>query len=141
MGRQVVLDTNVVISALRSRRGASYRLLVLLGQAGFEIHLSVPLVLEYEDVAKRIAADVGLSGQDIDDILDYLCSVGRRHAIHFLWRPFLNDPGDDHVLELAVAAECDTIVTHNVKDFVGCEQFGLRAETPGEFLRSLGEIP
>ncbi len=141
MNRQVVIDTNVFVSALRSRQGASYRLFMLVGLGDFEANISVPLIVEYEDAAKRIAREVGLTHADIDDILDYICSAGRRRKIHFLWRPFLKDPQDDHVLELAVEAGCDFIVTHNVRDFSGSEQFGVRVVTPKEFLRVIGDLP
>src|SRR3990172_3869871 len=112
MIRQIVIDTNVFISALRSRRGASYRLFTLLDRGNFEINISVPLIVEYEDAAKRIVREIGLASADIDAILDYICSVARKHIIHFLWRPFLKDPQDDHVLELAVEAGGDFIVAH-----------------------------
>jgi putative PIN family toxin of toxin-antitoxin system len=138
MRPRVVIDTNVFVSALRSSRGASYQLLRHVGGSSFEIALSVPLVLEYEDAAKRMSEATGLSEQDVDDILDYLCGVGHLQEVHFLWRPVLRDPGDDHVLELAAEAGCETIVTHNVKHFAGCETFGIRAITPGEFLRQIG---
>jgi len=95
---QVVIDTNVIISALRSQYGASYKLLTLLERANFEINLSVPLLLEYEDVAKRQAEELGLDEKTIDDILDYLCSVAKRWRIYYLWRPYLKDPKDDMVL-------------------------------------------
>jgi predicted nucleic acid-binding protein len=73
----VVLDTNVLIAGLRSRRGASYRLLSLLGRRPeIQIHLSVPLVLEYEAVAKRQAKELGLSVQDIEDVLDFVLDRG-----------------------------------------------------------------
>jgi putative PIN family toxin of toxin-antitoxin system len=138
---QIVIDTNVFLSALRSNKGASFLLLMLVGQSDlFEINLSVPLVLEYEDVAKRPGLVPTLSLQDIDNILDYLCSVARRHPIFFLWRPFLKDPKDDMVLELAVEAQCDYIVTFNRKDFVGSDQFGITVVTPQEFLRKIGVI-
>ena len=140
MVRKIVIDTNVFISALRSRRGASYRLFMLLDRGDFEINMSVPLVVEYEDEAKRIAREIGLAYGDINDILDYICSVARKRVIHFLWRPFLKDPQDDHVLELAVEAGCDFIVTHNVRDFSGSQQFGVRVVTPREFLRVIGGI-
>jgi len=78
--------------------------------------------------------------QNIDDILDYLCSVARRHTIFFLWRSFLKDPKDDMVLELAVEAQCEYIVTFNQKDFVGSDQFGSAVVTPQEFLRKTGII-
>lgn len=78
---------------------------------------------------------------DIDDVLDYMCRVGNRRQIFFLWRPYLKDPRDDHVLELAVEANCDFIVTHNVRDFAGAERFGIRVVRPREFLRIIGEFP
>ena len=139
---QVVLDTNVVVSALRSRTGASHTLLSLVGMSDrFRISLSVPLVLEYEEVLKRQAAALGLTHQEIDDILDYLCSVARRRLIFFLWRPFLTDPKDELVLELAVESDCDLIVTYNQRHFSGIEAFGLQAITPREFLRLIEVLP
>ena len=140
MGQRIVLDTNVFVSALRSSRGASHRLLMMVGGPDFEIAVSVPLVIEYEDVSKRMADTTGLSAGDIDDIIDYLCSVAHLQEVHFLWRPFLKDPCDDHVLELAVAAGCEVIVTHNVKDFAGSDRFGIRALGPADYLRSIGGI-
>jgi putative PIN family toxin of toxin-antitoxin system len=141
MARQIVLDTNVFLSALRSRRGAAFRLLSLVGLGGgFEVNVSVPLVLEYEEVAKRQLDVIGLSSQEVDDIFDYFCSVANLHRIYFLWRPYLRDPKDDLVLELAVEAECDFIVSYNKRDFAGVEKVGLRVLTPREFLREIGEI-
>jgi putative PIN family toxin of toxin-antitoxin system len=137
---QVVLDTNVLVAALRSRRGASYRLLKLIGDPRWRINLSVPLLLEYEDVLKR--PDVGhlLSSEQIDDVLDFLCASASLRDIFYLWRPMLSDPKDDFVLELAVESGCDYIVTFNMKDFSGAEKFGVIAIRPQEFLRELGEI-
>lgn len=140
MAPSVVLDTNVLIAGLQSRRGASFRVLQLVGTGAFELNLSVPLVLEYEEVAKRRARSLGLTVADIDAVLDYLCSVARHRAIFFLWRPFLKDPRDDMVLEVAVEAGCDVIVTFNTRDFAGAERFGLRVCTPREFLQHLGAI-
>jgi predicted nucleic acid-binding protein len=111
---------------------------MLVGGSGFEIALSVPLVVEYEDAAKRMPEATGLGPEEVDDIIDYLCSVAHIQEIHFLWRPVLRDVRDDHVLELAVEAGCRTIVTHNIKDFAGTEDFGVEAVTPGEFLRRIG---
>jgi len=97
----------------------------------------VPLVLEYEAVAREHARELGLTHADVDDVLDYLCAVGHRRQIFYLWRPFLPDPQDDMVLEVAVEAGCEMIITFNLRDFVGVEQFGLRAITPGRFLALL----
>lgn len=137
---EVVLDTNVLVAGLRSRRGASARVLEMVGTGRFNINLSVPLVLEYEGVLQRPEAGVQLGTDEIADVLDYLCAVARQHSIFFLWRPFLRDPKDDMVLELAVKAECDFIVTFNEKDFAGIDQFGLEALTPADFLRRIGAL-
>src|SRR5678815_5466558 len=92
MTYQIVLDTNVLIAGLRSRRGASFELLSRLGGEAFEINVSVPLVLEYEAVAREHARELGLTHADVDDVRDYLCAVGHRRQIFYLWRPFLPDP-------------------------------------------------
>lgn len=113
--------------------------LVGLGRR-FEVNVSVPLVLEYEEVAKRQLRTVELSSEEVDDIIDYICSVANRRRIFFLWRPYLRDPKDDMVLELAVEARCDYIVSYNKRHFAGIEKFGLRVLTPQEFLREIGEI-
>ncbi len=139
---QVVIDTNVFVAALRSQSGSSYKLLMLLESGKFEFNLSVPLAIEYEEAAKRLVGKKSsLKASDVDDILDYVCSVANRRRVHYLWRPFLSDPKDDMVLELAVAAECRIIVTYNKDDFRGVEQFGIRVLTSQEFLRRIGEVP
>ncbi len=138
----IVLDTNIVVAALRSRRGASFRLLSLLETSGkFEINLSVPLVLEYEDVARRPNMVADLDEADISDVLDFVCLKGHHHRIFFLWRPILKDPKDDMILEVAVASQSRFIVTFNKRDFRGAEKFGIEVVTPLEFLRQIGELP
>lgn len=137
---QVVVDTNVLLAALRSRRGASHRLLNLVGDGRWQMNLSVPLFLEYEDVAKRPDSGLTLSAGEVDDILDFICAEANLREIFYLWRPVLPDPKDDFILELAVESQCDFIITFNVRDFVGAEKFGVEAITPQEFLRKLGEI-
>lgn len=88
--KRVVLDTNVVVSAMRSRDGASYRLLLeLSGNSRFRVSVSVPLALEYEMALKRVP---GLSVSDAERLVDFLCEVGAKREIYFLWRPFLRDP-------------------------------------------------
>ncbi len=138
---QIVIDTNVLIAALRSQYGTAYRLLLLVGTERFDLHLSVPLTIEYEQVAKGMSDELGLSTETIDDILNYLCRIAGHQKIFYLWRPFLIDPKDDMVLELAVAAQCKFIVTYNKKDFGGSEQFGIQIVTPFEFLEQIGEAP
>ncbi len=134
----VVLDTNVVVAGLQSRRGASFQLLKRIDEGTFRINLSVPLVLEYEEVLKRRSRQLGLTHRDIDAVLDYLCTVGVHRSIFFLWRPMLRDPRDDMVLELAVEAQCEAIVTFNRRDFAPATGFAIRLLTPGAMLQTLG---
>lgn len=127
------------MAALRSRRGASFELLRRVGDRGWQLHLSTALLLEYEAVARREVGKLWLRPELVDAVLDYLCANAREHAVSFRWRPFLPDPDDDFVLELAVAAEAEYIVTHNVKDFAGVERFGLTVITPAQMLLKLTE--
>ncbi len=112
----------------------------LIGAGRFEIHLSVSLALEYEDVLRRQSNVLRLTREDVIDLIDALCSLSQHHKIYFLWRPQLRDAGDELVLELAGAAKCNYIVTYNRKDFAGAEKFRLRVVTPKEFLQELGEL-
>jgi putative PIN family toxin of toxin-antitoxin system len=137
---QIVVDTNVFVTALRSQFGASYKLLSLIDKDIYKLNLSVPLVLEYEEVAKRMIGEITLGEQEIDDILDFVISNSNRWHIFYLWRPQLKDPSDDMVLELAVTAGCKYILTYNVNDFKGSKQFGIEAITPKVFLELVGEL-
>jgi putative PIN family toxin of toxin-antitoxin system len=137
---QIVVDTNVVVTALRSQFGASYKLLSLIDKDIYELNLSVPLVLEYEEVAKRMIGEIALSEKEIDDILDFVISRSNPWHIFYLWRPQLKDPSDDMVLELAVTAGCDYIITYNINDFRGSEKFGIEVITPKAFLEVVGEL-
>ena len=141
MAPRFTLDTNVLIAGLRLRRGASFRLLRPIGREQFRTVASVPLVIEYESAVKDQSRSLGLRHADIDNIIDYLCRVPERREIFYLWRPFLSDPEDDLVLELAVEAEAHFIITHNLRDFAGVEKFGLQAITPGDSLYIIGELP
>jgi putative PIN family toxin of toxin-antitoxin system len=136
----IIIDTNVLVSALRSRRGASYKLVSLLPSDRFTIAISVPLIFEYEDVLRRGKLPPEISEEDISDFIDFLCYVGYQQDIFFLWRPFLPDPSDDLVLEVAVAAGCEAIITYNKRHFRKIEKFGLRVLDPKEFLAEIGVI-
>jgi len=138
----IVIDTNVFITALRSRRGASFRLLSLVGiDRRIVVSFSVPLILEYEAVAKRLSRSLGLTHSDIEDAIDYLCSVAQLCNVFYLWRPTLRDPGDEMVLELAASAGCDAIVTYNAADYSEARRFGIDVLSPMAFLQNIGEIP
>lgn len=138
---QIVIDTSVIISAQRSRRGASVKLMSLIGTGRFEIHVSIPLVLEYEEVLLRQKSVLGLTYDDVTDLVDAICALAHRHKrIYFLWRPQLPDADDEFVLELAVAARCDCVVTYNKKDFNSAADFGIKILDPKEFLKEIGEL-
>ena len=95
------------------------------------------LLFEYEDALKRPDSGIKIGRAAVDDILDFLCSTAIHQNIYFLWRPVLRDPGDDFVLEAAVHAQCDAIVTFNLRDFSDAIRFGVRVETPQQFLDSM----
>jgi len=133
----IVLDTNVVVSAMKSSLGASHKLLRRIDQPPLRMHISTPLVLEYEAVLKRSHSMVF---SNVDAVIDYLCHISEKHGIFYLWRPVLKDPQDDHILELAVKAKA-MIVTWNVRDFApASSRFGLDVITPRDLLKKLGEL-
>jgi len=135
----LVLDTNVLVAGLRSSLGASFALLGLVDRGHFTVGLTTALVLEYEAVCTRSLDALGLTADDIGLLLDHLCRVGRRAAVRFRLRPSVADPGDEMVLEAAVATGSTWIVTHNVRDMVvGAARYGVEVITPGEALRRLG---
>lgn len=137
---KVVIDTNVLFSALKSKQGASYKLISLLPSKRFSIAISVPLIIEYEDVLRRGKLPDSLTEKHITDFIDFICSVGDQQDIFFLWRPFLPDPSDDLVLEVAIAGDCDAIITYNKRHFKNIAKFGLRVLNPKEFLIEMGVI-
>ncbi len=139
---RVVFDTNVLVAAARSSQGASHLLVRAIPSRQFTLCLSVGLYFEWQEVLTRSEnLPPGQTGADALGFLRYLASQSHLQEIHFLWRPLLPDADDDMVLELAFAAGCRHIVTHNVKDFCGSEQFGITAVTPQAFLKLLGSQP
>ncbi len=135
---RVVFDTSVLVAAARSRNGASFALVAAIPAPRFEICLSVGLYAEWQDVLSRPEhLPPGRTAQDARKFLRFLAGHAHLQDIFFLWRPFLSDPDDDMILELAFAAGCRYIVTHNVRDFRGCDQLGTEAITPREFLAVL----
>src|SRR5665213_1601223 len=137
MAIQIVVDTNVLVAAARSNAGASFELLRLFeaGDSRWQWNISTALLLEYEDVLKRDQHRQGRSLAVVDKSLDDLAARANRHAIFYLIRPFLADPDDELILELALASASSYIVTHNRGDFRDAERFGVGLLTPGQFLR------
>jgi putative PIN family toxin of toxin-antitoxin system len=134
---RAVIDTNVLHAGLYSASGASYQILRLIESGRVAPLLSTSLLYEYEEVLKRNQVMLGLSDRAVNDVLDGFCVQGEPRKIHFLWRPHLSDPKDDHVLELAFAAGGVDIVTHNVRDFVNAASLGVRIVTPAQLLGEL----
>lgn len=135
---EVVIDTNILVSAFRSALGTSYRLLQTLEKGVWRPVISPTLALEYEAVLKRSAADVNLTLQDVDDFVAYLCSRSRLVQVYYRWRPILPDADDDRILEVAVRSG-SSIVTFNRTDFQGAERFGVQIITPKDVLIAIGE--
>lgn len=133
---KVVLDTSVISAAARSSKGASSKLIGVLAEGQFAAVLSPALLLEYEEVLRREQPPGGWSEADVAEFLDAICAVTEHCHSPRRVRPLLRDPDDDFVIELALAATVDYIVTHNVKDFENIST-GVRVVTPGEFLRLL----
>ena len=135
-----VLDTDVIVASLRSRTGASYEIIRLLGRGEIDVYASVALLLEYESVLKRPEhrSVMQLNEQEEDVWLDGLVSLLKPITPHFFWRPLLRDPGDEMVLEAAINAQADYIVTFNRRHFrLGASRFGVKIVTPAEFLRKV----
>ncbi|MCK5908897.1 MAG: putative toxin-antitoxin system toxin component, PIN family [Caulobacter sp.] len=136
---RAVLDTSVLVAALRSRSGASNGLLRKVAVLELVPLVSPALFLEYEDVLKRPEqrSAHGMSVSDIDGFLAALASASEPVESHFRWRPQLRDPGDEMVLETAVNGRARALVTHNVRDFAPAKQFRLAVLTPADCLKEL----
>jgi putative PIN family toxin of toxin-antitoxin system len=137
---RAVLDTSILVAALRSRRGASNALLREVAIQHVRPLVTPALFFEYEDVLKRADQRLahGLALESVDGFLAALASAAEPVEIRFQWRPQLADPGDEMVLEAAVNGMADALVTHNVRDFVpAASRFGLRVVRPGELIKEL----
>jgi len=136
----VVLDSSVVISGFRSRRGASYRLLDLAAGRQLVLLATPALFLEYEGVLKRPEQRKvsGLTLAQVDTALAALAAAVEPVEVHFAWRPQLADPDDEMVLDAAVNGRADALVTHNLADFAqAAPRFGLALLRPGELLERM----
>jgi putative PIN family toxin of toxin-antitoxin system len=135
---RIVIDTNVLVAASRSQQGASFALISSIPSAKFQICLSVSLYAEWMDVLSRPEnLPAGLTVDDAQKFVRYLAATSHLQEIHFLWRPFLSDSDDDMVLELALAADCECIITHNTAHFRGANELGIEVLTPIAFLKRM----
>ena len=146
---KIIIDTNVLLSTLFSKKGASFKLIYWLLKK-YKTNLqkisvvSTPLVIEYEAVLmreKNRKRYPNLSSQDIREFVDGICLISHHQKINFMWRPFLKDLQDDMVLEVAFNSGAKYIITYNIKDFKGVEEnFDIKVITPKQFLQKIGEI-
>ena len=133
---EVVLDTNVLVAALRSKRGAAYQLIQMIGIGDWRLNISVPLALEYEDVLKRTDMVPHLANDDVDAFLDFIFRAAKLVPRVSQRRPILRDPKDECILELALEAQA-IIITYNEKDFAGVERYGIVIWNPARLLKEL----
>lgn len=134
---RVVLDTNVVLAGLWSRTGAANQLFAELRMGHWKLLLSNHLILEYEEVTKRNSSEIGLTFTQIDDFLDAMCMAAEEHHLKPGWPPQLSDPDDEPILQLAVEASADAVVTRNLRHLQPVERFGIMLLTPPQFLARL----
>jgi putative PIN family toxin of toxin-antitoxin system len=137
---KIVMDTDVVVAAMRSTSGASAELLRRVRRQEIAMAASVSLFMEYEAVCSRPEhlQAAGLTRDQLGVFLDGLAYLVQPVEVHFLWRPQLRDPADELVLEAAVNASADALLTFNQKHFATVSQkFHLQVVQPGPFLRSL----
>ncbi len=133
---KLVLDTDILVAAIRSDGGASRRILVAALNGQFDMLVSTSLLIEYEAVMtrpKHLEAS-SLASEDVGILLDAVAGIAKPVRLAFHWRPTLRDPDDDMVLETAVNGGATAIVTFNVKDFEGARQFGIDVLKPGEIV-------
>jgi putative PIN family toxin of toxin-antitoxin system len=137
---RVVLDTDVVVTALRSVMGGSNAVLREVAHGRLIPLVTPALFLEYEAVLKR-AEQITVHGLDlsaVDQFLAALASASEGVEVSFQWRPQLIDANDEMVFEAAVNGRADALITHNVKDFAkAASKFGLSVLRPGELLKEI----
>ena len=138
---RVVLDTNVILSGLQSDLGASHAVLRQVGNQKFRHFISNALIYEYEEVLHRMreAGKLSLNTEEIEKFLTFIVQQGTTQIIYYMLRPTLNDPKDEHVLELAFNAACPYIITFNLKDFKPAPQYGVQAIRPKALLEKIGD--
>jgi putative PIN family toxin of toxin-antitoxin system len=138
MIRRVVLDTSIVVAALRTRSGAGNAVLRLIANRRLVALATPPLFLEYEDVLKRPEQRLahGLALEAIDEFLAEFAALIEPVEVHFLWRPQTRDANDEMVLEAAINGRADALVTYNIADFTSAgERFGISIVSPAELLK------
>lgn len=135
---QVVIDTNVIVAAMRSKYGQSNRLLRHLSDPRWQINISAALIFEYEEVLAKQAAAGAFSLRIAEILVDRFCAIGHWNAIYFRWRPTLTDDDDHFLVELAFRCHCKYLITFNQRDLSPARDLGIQVVTPREFLVIMG---
>ncbi|HKV26444.1 MAG TPA: putative toxin-antitoxin system toxin component, PIN family [Candidatus Acidoferrum sp.] len=138
--KRIVLDTSVLVAALRSRSGAGNAVLRLVAERRLVLLATPPLFLEYEEVLHRPEHRLvhGLSPQQLESVLEELAALIEPVELHFRWRPQVHDTNDEMVLEAAINGDASALVTYNTGDFsVAAERFGVAVLTPAQLLRKV----
>jgi putative PIN family toxin of toxin-antitoxin system len=136
----IVVDTNVIVAALRSRKGASHKLVQMVRRGDIlRLHLSAAVVLEYEEVLLHELVPDCFGPEEIGAFLDDLILGSVRHARIAAGRPLSSDPDDDSLLELAFTADADCVVTFNKAHLRPAEDIGIDLLTPSELLQQLAQ--
>lgn len=133
----VVIDTNIWIAALISKEGISREIIRLALMERISPQISTTLFLEYEAVMKRekIQTLCSLSFDEQEELFQAFLSTCKWNEIFYLWRPNLDDLGDDFLIELAVASNSKVIITENIKDIAFGElKFDIEVLTPKDYL-------
>ena len=138
---QIVIDTNVLVSAVRSKGGASFALISRLHEQGFKTCLSNAILLEYEE---KLKVELRRQGRDdletVDALLNHILAISKRCSVHGSLPVDGIHPGDQFVFDLAIAAEARVIITFNAKHFRGAEEWGISVMRPAQFLRLLEDL-
>jgi putative PIN family toxin of toxin-antitoxin system len=138
---RATLDTNVLLSAFRSRQGAAFELLRRLRAGHWRLVLSNTTLAEYEEVLKRESTSLKLSLAEIDRALDALCRLAEQWHPSGNWTPLLTDPDDESFVQLTFEARADALVTFNLRHFAPARVQGISVMTPAGFLAMLGSAP
>jgi putative PIN family toxin of toxin-antitoxin system len=134
---RAVMDTNVLVAGLRSRRGAAHEILRLLARQQWTLVLSNNLLTEYQEVLHREQRTLPYTHEELERLLDGLCLRGEQKRLRSRWWPVLSDPDDEMMVHLAVEGRVEYVVTHNVRHLQPAGKFGVSVVTPAEFLREL----
>lgn len=140
MSTPVVIDTSVWIAALLGPSGPAREVIRRSLNRACQPVIGNALFLEYEDVMSRPSFQAACRlpyEEQIALFADFL-SICRWVEVFYLWRPNLPDEGDNHLIELAVAAQAEWIITQNLRDFARAElKFPARVVTPAQWLKAV----